>query len=34
MSQEKKDKKINKLIALFTNGKVEECKREAVNGSN
>ena len=29
MKQEKKDKKINRLISLFTNGEVEECKREA-----
>ena len=29
MKQEEKDKKINKLISLFTNGAIEECKREA-----
>ena len=28
MSQQTKDKKINRLIALFTNGEVEKCKRE------
>tara|TARA_B100000427_G_scaffold253412_1_gene216801 strand:- start:13 stop:117 length:105 start_codon:yes stop_codon:yes gene_type:complete len=33
MNQEKKDKKINRLISLFTDGELEECKREAINGS-
>ena len=31
MNQEEKDKKINRLISLFTNGAIEECKREAIN---
>ena len=34
MSQEKKDKKIKRLISLSTNGAIEEYKREAINGSN
>ena len=29
MNQKKKDEKINRLIALFTSGEIEECKREA-----
>ena len=28
MNQEKKDKKINNLISLFTSGAIEDCKKE------
>ena len=30
MNQEKKDKKINNLISLFTSGAIEDCKKETL----